>query len=399
MIFIYLILFAFPVWIIFKFATNYDILIGCRYVLKYSFYGVCIFGCITSIYSSFDADLSELDTAGIIKYYGQALGIIALLPLFWNFWKRLYLSDLYTASHIKNLDYFVLYLRSFADDSKNRTQERAIMGTMYEFFCPFAVGKPDDLKSYAGSAPRIYLKDDWKERVLEMMKKAPIILLRVNNTNNFFWEFEQCVLNNYLDKSLLWVSDIKAYEAFQLKVLEDHNIALPTVDEVYDNCMIYRIRGVAKVCKLEDNSSYQEFWDNYNKVRGLNITYSTYFAERNENFIKTLFRWNRNPEMPQSVQQWSWSAFLFPEYYILFQRFPHRSLTVIFLIIFFWLWFIVRIPFMILLGRNGKKIVWLAEKWESMQYFEKIHFTNSVKALAYGTMVLLSLILVIIMFQ
>ena len=36
------------------------------------------------------------------------------------------------------------------------------------------------------------------------------------------------------------------------------------------------------------------------------------------------------------------------------------------------------------MGRNGRKIIWYSEKWESINYFEKVHMDNSMKVVTYA---------------
>lgn len=397
MIILYFILIFFPIWVIFKFTRNYDILIGCRFILKYAFYFMCILLVYSLVSSLSEIPFSNLGLKETLVIWGQFVGKIAILPFMWNIWEILYLDEFYTSAHIKNLDYFVLYLRSFDDDKKKRLQERRMMNTFYAFFCPFAVGKPDDLHTYTGSAPRIYLKDDWQDWVLKMMSKTQIILLRVSNKDNFYWEFKQCLLNQYLHKSVFWISDLNAYRIFRERALNEYNIYFPEEEEVSDNSLFFVENESFCICKLDKHSSYEDFWCRYNKARGLTDTYPQYFANRNEYYTKSLCRWKRVPEMPENVQQWSWAGFFFPEYYILMQRFPNRNSTILFFIIFFPLWLLIRIPLMFLMGRNGKKVVWLAEKWESKEYFEKTHSINSAKAMGFGVLICILLFCILLL--
>ena len=354
---------------------------------------MCIFILASYITPEFRTGLSLSDVFGGNNYLTPSLIYLILLPFIWNIWKSLYLQDYYTSSHIKNLDYFILYLRSFDDDRKKRKNERKVMKMLYTFFCPFAVGKPNELQSYAGSAPRIYLRENWKIKIAVMMRKAPIILLRVNNTDNFFWEFEHCFLNNYLDKSLLWITDTKKYKLFRDRVLREYNYSLPIIEDVSENCLIYKEHDTFTICKLDSDLSYLDFRNKYDTARGLSNKYLDYFCGRNQNYFQKFFTWKRNPLIHKGIQEWSWPAFIFPEYYILFQRFPNRNLTIILFIFLFFLWIPLRIPLMIYMGRNGKKIIWLNEKWESTSYFEKIHLINSIKTISFGTIIVIILII------
>lgn len=332
-------------------------------------------------------------TEEIIAKNASVIAICLLIPLIWNFWKSEFMPNFFPSSHIDYMKYFVLYLRSFNDDKRNKKWDRKLMSCLYTFFCPFAIGKPNDIKSYGGSALRIFVGDDWKDRVLDMMEKTPIILLRVSDTENFFWEFEQCTLNNYIDKSLLWVSDVHSYKSFKEKASTKHNIALPSEEDVIDNCVIYREGDKFTIFPLGKDSSYDEFAKKYGEYRGLTTTYSDYFAGRDKSLLKTFFTWKRDPDMMDGVQKWSWTAFLIPEFYIVFQRFPNRNILYLILVLLSIILLPFRIILMIYMGRNAKKIVWLKEKWESLDYFNRIHEINCYKALIFAAFIVVGVII------
>jgi hypothetical protein len=153
------------------------------------------------IWDKMTIDTTTLTAIEIARKHGEVLCFMALTPLIWNIWMSLWGLKFYSASHIKNLDYFVLFLRSFKDDKKKSNLEYRLMRALYSFFCPFAVGRPKDIQTSSLSAIRLYVGDDWKENVAEMMEKTPILLLRISDTDNFFWEFEQCIAKDYIEKA------------------------------------------------------------------------------------------------------------------------------------------------------------------------------------------------------
>ena len=385
MIIIYFLL-VFPIWIIFQFTTNYKVLIGCRNFIKYSLVVVCILSLVSIAVDDMIMmrAMPELPKAKAVGIIARPLAVLLLSPLLWNIWMSIYGLNFYNSSHIENLRYFVLYLRSFKDDKKKTGREAKLLRALYTFFCPFAVGKPNELKSSDISAIRLYIGDGWKNDVLEMMKNTQIILLRVSDTPNFFWEFEQCVVNEHIHKSIFWVSDKMAYETFCKKALDQFSLQFPTIDKIADNCVVYKKDNDFTVAPLDSKKSYSNFIWSYNESRGLTSSHSDYFSGRDKSLFKQFFTWKRDPNMMAGVQEWSWTAFLLPEFYIILQRFPNRGWLYLFSLIFFLPLLFFRIPLMIFMGRNGKKMVWLSEKWESVKYFEEIHKKNNIKTIVFA---------------
>ena len=121
------------------------------------------------------------------------------------------------------------------------------------------------------------------------------------------------------------------------------------------------------------------------------------------------------PYVKDGMQKWDWTAFYIPEFYILMHRIPNRVL--IYLLLIFWdvvfynlfsatfninynelsfsrmlafvIWLIIRVLFVITTAKCGRRYVWLSEKWESVDYFEKIYKKNNIKAWVYAIVSLL----------
>lgn len=383
MIIIYLLIFVLPVWLVFRVTNNYSVLIGCRNFLKYSFLILCVISLASLFFEKTAIDTANMTAKEIARKQGEALGFMALIPLIWNIWISLWGLKFYSVSHIENLDYFILYLRSFKDDKKKTNLEHRLMKALYSFFCPFAVGRPKDIQTSSLSAIRLYVGDDWKDNVAEMMEKTPILLLRVSDTENFFWEFEQCVVKEHVEKAIFWISDKSSYKIFCEKALKEFELSFPLIEDITDNCLIYKEGNSFSVFSLNSKKAYTEFVQKYNELRHLTSIHSNYFSGRNISLIKQFFYWNRDPNMMDGVQNWCWTAFFFPSSYIIFQRFPNRGVLYILSLVTLIL-FPIRIPLMIYMGRNAKKMVWLSEKWESIDYFESIHQKNDLKAVGFA---------------
>lgn len=384
MIFIYLLFCVIPVWLIFRVTSNYSVLIGCRHFLKYSFLFLCVISIISLVIDKTGFDTMGMTAKEIARNKGEAIGFIALIPLIWNIWMSFWGLKFYGASHIENLDYFILYLRSFKDDKKKTSFEHKLMRAMYSFFCPFAVGRPKDINTSSLSAIRLYVGEEWKENVKDMMEKAPVILLRVSDTENFFWEFEQCVFNEYIGKSIFWVSDKRSYLDFYEKVKNKYDLALPSTNSISDNSLIYKEVENFCVFSLNSKTSYAEFIKKYNESRCLTLNHVYYFSGRDKSLVKQFFIWERDPNMMEGVQEWCWTAFFFPCSYMIMQRFPNRGVLYLLSLLLTIGLSPLRIPLMIYMGRNAKKMVWLSEKWESVSYFEDIHQNNNLKVIGFA---------------
>ena len=108
------------------------------------------------------------------------------------------------------------------------------------------------------------------------MARAPIILMRVNTTDNYLWEFEQCYLNKYMDKVLMWVTDIDEYAKFSIHLLHKYGLSLPIVKE--SNSVIYSKKSQFEVIVLKNKKAYKSFLDDFiNNKANLLAVYERYF--------------------------------------------------------------------------------------------------------------------------
>ena len=405
---------AFPIWIVFRFAKTYETLFICRNVLKYAFFAAFLLILCVTIKSltdniCFTGDWAERKKA----VYLLMVTILLLVPLYYV-WRWISQYDFYDSTHVENLKYFTLYLRSFKDDNKSSIREIQLMYCIDNFFTPFAVGRPSELRSPTG-ALRLYIGDDWKEKVEEMMSNAPIILLRISDTENFLWEFEQCVLKKYLWKSVFWISDLNAYPTFADIAKAKYGIIFPRINGVKNNSVVYQGNGSFVVKHLSSKKTYSDFFYDYLCNReDLQHNYADFYGGRNLSWWRKL-SWEKVPYVKDGMQKWDWTAFYIPEFYILMHRIPNRVL--IYLLLIFWdvvfynlfsatfninynelsfsrmlafvIWLIIRVLFVITTAKCGRRYVWLSEKWESVDYFEKIYKKNNIKAWVYAIVSLL----------
>lgn len=355
--------------------------------------------------------------SGWIKILGLGYIVLLIVPyVYFTKWWFGY-SFLYPSSHINNLDFFILYLRSFKDDKKMSRKEYKLMKCLDKLFCTFEIGRPNEFYPSTGAC-RIYVGETWKKDVISLMSKAPIILMRVNTTDNYLWEFEQCYLNKYLFKTILWITNLDEYRKFSIHILQKYGISLPNVDVI--NTVIYPTEIGFKVQNLKKKKSYKGFIEQYLvDKKDLEDSWANYFHAKN-NKVKLFFSLKKDKKLMKGVQRWNVIAFLLPEFFVICNRIKYRIpiylglcilnafaamgfillitlfygivfeknlLNVVFdnilvqIIIIFTLF--INLYVRLLWGCNGTTIVWLSENWESFEYFEKILDKNNYKAILY----------------
>ena len=317
MIIIYLIVVC-VVWISLKSTTNYKALLFCRRFLDVSFYVVCIWASINLLLSYIDSALVVRSTGNPVEIaisWGEVIGAYCMIPLFYRIWKGLFRIELYNSSHIKNLEKFILYLRSFKDDKIKTLTEYILMDFLSKnVYVPFAVGRPNEMKPSSHTIP-LYIGDDWKNKVDELMQKAPIILMRVSDTEHFLWELGNCISQKHIHKSLFWITDTQAFMFFKQHCFEKYGLSFPKIEKVSKNCVVFLDGQEFQVCHLTNKEFYKSFYLKIFDTFGLKE--DDYFYERMK-YKRLFFRFHYDNNVSVGVQRWDWVAFLFPEFYLMF---------------------------------------------------------------------------------
>lgn len=393
-----------PIRFILKYTRNYTLFIASRKTARFLLYFLCIAAVPNFLLSTIDFNLS------FHRFVGQLIAILLFSIPYYYFVKLLLgFVDFYDANYIDKLDFFILYLRSFKDDDKSKNEERKLMKLLYNnWSCPVAVGKPREFFPI-NSAMRIYIGENWKESVLTLMKKSQIILLRVSSAENFLWEFQQCILNKYLDKAIFWVTDKKEYRLFLMKN-DIGNITFPELDLLPANSIFYfNSMGEYRICQLDNQEA--NFVDKYQTDHPSFIeTYKLYFDTKTIRFSH-LFKYRRDKHLSELIK-WNWSAFFFPEFFLINQHIKHNVLWyflllfidflgIIFIILlssqftncllFIFpviIFFIFRLVLMFCFGHNGEEIIWRSERWESVKIFRKSIRKNNCYTLIMGIILL-----------
>lgn len=376
-----------------------------------------VFIVLSCMYFTIQNIIGLAESSGWIKILGLGYTVLLIVPyVYFTKWFFGY-SFLYPSSHINNLDFFILYLRSFKDDKKMSRKEYKLMKCLDKLFCTFEIGRPNEFYPSTGAC-RIYVGETWKKDVISLMSKAPIILMRVNTTDNYLWEFEQCYLNKYLFKTILWITNLDEYRKFSIHILQKYGISLPNVDVI--NTVIYPTEIGFKVQNLKKKKSYKGFIEQYLvDKKDLEDSWAYYFHAKN-NKVKLFFSLKKDKELMKGVQRWNVIAFLLPEFFVICNRIKYRipiylglcilnvfaAMGFILLITLFYgivfennllnvvfdnvlvqtviiITLFINLYVRLLWGRNGTTIVWLSENWESFEYFEEILDKNNYKANLY----------------
>ena len=318
----------------------------------------------------------------------------------------------YTKNHLQYLEYFTLYLRSFKDERKEKSLKQRMTKALSDWFPVYAIGKPDEFMPPTG-AKRIYVDDDWQEIVLEMMERSKLILHRINTSDNYLWEFEQCYKKDYLQKSVFWADDLLDYAKFRKIVQLRFGLAFPPIENRKCHVVFYyKPDGTFRFIYLTTKEDYERFRLLFQQDRHeLFQANKTYLYARKEKLSQLVKIW-KDSIIPDRVQRWSWTAFWLPEFYIICQQIKYRLLA-FFIIIALLGGFsmvgqtteavfraiLVRLIIMVVMGRNGRKMVWLSRHWESMAFFEKNEYWGSFAAQLLGVVYIVFWIIAAIVMQ
>ena len=246
------------------------------------FFGLVAFlftlGCFMLSIGMTDSIEIPIVVEGTIEYseikwqlIGQDLGsiVIAILCIilfayFYSLYHRLNKRKKDTLSKDDINGPFVLYLRSFKDDTttrKNasfltdtRSEEEVMVEVLTEIAPVYAIGDPRDKKMPLG-ASRIYVDDDhWKSTVAEMAQKASVVVLRLGKTDSFWWEVEMAIKSIQIEKILFVVPESKTFNnvATLYKMLLENHIDISLLDIHIEK----KLRGsISSILYFDQNGS------------------------------------------------------------------------------------------------------------------------------------------------
>jgi len=407
---LWFLLLTLPLRLIIYFSKNYKIAIYARKAADWVMFFAILwlaYNLITvfSFLISSDSFVHTMQTGEVDPYRQMFLPmnftLLLIMPLYIVLRQAAGRQEFFSDNHVSLLQYFILYLRSFKDDNKHARSERRLMRMLGGIFPPYAIGQPDEFMPPRG-AKRIYVGDNWKEVVLELQQKAPLILQRINLSENYLWEFEQCVEHGHLQKVIFWVANYKEYNGFREYVKGEYELDLPELEaaKAPEQLFYMLADGSYHIVPLTNETSYQAFIAQHraDHPQLLEENYA-YFFGHDHNLLREAFRWKYDERIMPGIDRWSWVGILFPRFYLICHPIRWRMPVFLFLALLFvidglflphlrdivvsnyWWWvFILRWGLNILLvyamGRNGRRLIWLSHLWESKEYYEKIYRRN-----------------------
>lgn len=408
-----------PLRIIISYSHNYTVAKYSRIASHVLMICLISIGCIPVIFHGLKSN------AHLSYNIGAIVGGIFLIVPIYHFGESLFgIKRLYDAQHIKYMDSFILYLRSFKDDKKKILDEFRILQLLRNFFKVFEVGRPDEFYPSNNGAQHLYIGEDWKGNVLTMMDKAVFILMRINTTDNYLWEFEQCHSKNLLNKIIFWITDLQEYEKFRAFTYQKYQLDLPSL--VRENSVMYYMHGRFKLYCVESKKESIIFANDLYEDKVLHTSYEAYFHGKKQK-LKAFLNFKKSDMGINVVKSWNTIAFLFPALYTIFSNIKHKnkiyfgilfldfSMFVFlfmagvmlaqtfiekkvdfdipnypFLLVFYCLCLIIRVVLAYLFGKNGDLLVWLSENWKSVFLYEK-----KIKSIKFKTVSFVLLILII----
>ncbi len=400
----YLVL-SLPFRLIIYYTSNYKLAIRCRKVSHWilmlctlfcAFQLVNIFSFMVNYKSFFSGEFDSYRQ----MFLPMSFMLMFIIPLYYILSSLLGKLDFFSTEQVPYLRYFILYLRSFKEDNRRNQCERRLMAALRKIYQPYAIGQPNEFMPPRG-AKRIYAGDDWQEAVLKMQREAPIILQRVNISEGYLWEFDQCVEHGYLEKVIFWVTDFKQYQTFRKYAKDEYDLDFPELHQLQDEEQVFYLRedGTFRIHLLDSKKAYDELIALHREDHPHHLEENlSYFWKRDSNLLKEAIDPRYDPQLMPGINRMSWVGLLFPKYYLICHRIRYRlPLYLLFVSIHVvesifpeslaWLTmlrFLTNLALAYVFCRNGRRLVWLSERWESKAYYEKVYRQNTIWAVLFG---------------
>lgn len=306
-----------PLRIIISYSHNYTVAKYSRIASHVLMICLISIGCIPVIFQGLKSN------AHLSYNIGTIVGGIFLIVPIYHFGESLFgIKRLYDAKHIKYMDSFILYLRSFKDDKKKILDEFRILCLFQNYFKVFEVGRPNEFYPSNNCAQHLYIGENWKENVLTMMDKAVFILMRINTTDNYLWEFEQCYSKKLLDKVIFWITDLQEYKRFCAITYKKYKLELPPIEK--DNSVMYYMHGRFKQYCIKNKKESILFANDLYEDKTLYSSHRTYFYGK-KNKLRAFLNFKKCAININVVKSWNTIAFLFPALYTIFSNIKHKN--------------------------------------------------------------------------
>ena len=264
---------------------------------------------------------------------------------------------------IPELDQFFLYLRPF--DTDRTGFDRYLQEISWESYGSVAIANPH-MVIQNRACDTIYATDEeWKDAVIECMKRSKFNILHVGKTDGCLWEFEQCVIK-HMDKTIFIVSTEDGYDVLKNFLLEiDKFIYFPQLSS--DSVLAFYLKDPTNLLtfdciilrkKVDARILVHAFISNRKKIKDeLDVREKALFRP-----ITSLFK---TSSIPKSIGIFSW-GWLSPLAFPFVGRLRPIYTIIIFGcsfagVIFVQSWIIYLTAAFIAFW--GKRMMWLSSQW------------------------------------
>ncbi len=201
---------------------------------------------------------------------------------------------------------FILYLRSFVADvqtaksvdillSHGKSEEEETVDVFSEIAPVVAIGNPQDRNLPLGAA-RLYFSDDvWKQKVLEMLSNAKLVVLRLGETSNFWWEVHNVLTYCPLEKVIFLIPAMKTSETIMRlhEICQEAGIELPEITAEKTSkgsvsSVLYYENG-KMICQTLKMSKFTAFFISYREMlkKALQPVWATFgFSSQKYHFVR-----------------------------------------------------------------------------------------------------------------
>lgn len=378
---------SFPLRLLIVYSNNYKLAMRCRVAADWLLVAIIIVvlfqgltaSITTFIYLTPDSDVFWTTISQTLA------SLMTVVPFYLILQRMVNRTEFYSEKHVDYLEYFILYLRSFKDDSRRgklAKKEQQLMKSLRRLFFPFAIGKPNEFMPPRG-AKRIYVGENWQDIVVGLQKKAPLILQRVSTSESYLWEFDQCVQGGHLKKVIFWVSDYDDYEQFRGYVAMKYQLLFPDLSshKGTDLLFYYLPGGEIRTYQLDDKKAYHRFAEIYVKEHPEHTRlYQHYlYGRRNIDLLRLAFSPTYDQRVMPGINQWSWVGFFFPEFFMICHTIKYRILFYLLFTLVLGvlmsaapgIFTLINLTVFLVMAKNGRTLAWQSYKWESVDYFNK----------------------------
>lgn len=141
--------------------------------------------------------------------------------------------------------FWPLALYRLIKESRGSSEEDHWTSAMARVGPVIAIGAPGQLP-FSGAA-RIYVDDkDWQERVLNLMRRAELVVVVGGVTDGLWWEISQALRSSPERLVFMLPNDTHAYEAFRLRLGRELGVEIgdrPRVQHALTVCGLVRLAG------------------------------------------------------------------------------------------------------------------------------------------------------------